>query len=119
MKIWIIDDNHINCYVLSEMLSNYASISEIKTYTDPVEFLNILVKSPYKPDIVLTDIMMPQMDGYELTSHIKKLYSNIRIIGITALPKTKTLLEITSECGMESVIFKPYDMNQLMNFLHE
>jgi CheY-like chemotaxis protein len=117
MKVWIIDDNNINCYVLCEMLSNYTEITEIKSYTNPIEFLNILTLSEDKPDIILTDIMMPGMDGYELSTNIKKLFSEIRIIGITALPKTKNLLDITSSCGMESVIFKPYDMNQLLNFI--
>ncbi len=117
MKIWIVDDNIINCYVLKEMLCSQLSVEEINTYNLPSRVLDELADSNPKPDIILTDIMMPEIDGYDLSKNIKERFPDIRIIGITALPKTRGLLEEIKTCGMEHVIFKPYDMKALVEYL--
>lgn len=114
MKICIVDDNSTNCYILKELLSTEQWISELQTYTDPEVFIKEFYKMDKYPDIILTDIMMPILDGYALSKKIKSILPGIRIIGITALPKTKYLLEDVSNCGMETVIFKPYDMKCLI-----
>jgi CheY-like chemotaxis protein len=117
MKICIIDDNSTNCYVLKELLSFEKGISELKTYTNPENFIEDLYKMEKTPDLILTDIMMPGIDGYTLSNKIKLHFPEIRIIGITALPKSKCLLEDVEKCGMENVIFKPYDMKCLLEYI--
>lgn len=117
MKVWIVDDNFTNCYVLKEMLLSQTYIEELMTYTLPQKILDELVKSDKKPDIILTDIMMPYMDGYTLSKDIKKKFPDIRVIGITALPRSRELLNQVKTCGMEDVIFKPYDMKILVDYL--
>jgi CheY-like chemotaxis protein len=118
MNICIVDDNSTNCYVLKELLCLEKSISSIVTYTEPEVFIDDLYSSKIKPDVVLTDIMMPVIDGYSLSNKIKQYSSDIRIIGITALPKTKCLLKDVEKCSMENVIFKPYDMKSLIHFIN-
>lgn len=117
MKISIVDDNKINCYVLKELLSSESYIQELNTYTNPENFIEELRSNEVKPDVILTDIMMPKLDGYELTKIVKSLYPYIKVIGITALPKNKDIINKIPETGMETIIFKPYDMKLLTDFL--
>ncbi len=117
MKVWIVDDNFTNGYVLKEMLSFHSHIEELIIYTVPEELLRELSSTVEKPDVILADIMMPGMNGYDLSKNIKQSFPDIKIIGITALPKSRDLIDRVKTCGMEDIIFKPYDMRILIEYL--
>lgn len=116
VKVSIVDDNNINCYVLKEMLSSNLSV-ESTTHTDSKKFLDSLMSKEINPDVIFTDILMPDVDGYDLTEKIKKKFPDIRIIGITALPKSREIISKVKRCGMENVIFKPYDTSMVVEYL--
>lgn len=69
-----------------------------------------------KPIIVISDIVMPEMDGYELCRHIKKNedLKNIPVILLTILSDAKDVLK-GLECGAYSFIIKPYDEKYLLS----
>lgn len=117
MKVWIVDDNFTNGYVLKEMLSSHSHIDELIIYTVPEQVLQELSIAIEIPDVILVDIMMPGMDGYDLSKNIKQGFPDIKIIGITALPKSRDLVDKIKSCGMEDIIFKPYDMKILIEYL--
>ncbi|MFP4444459.1 MAG: response regulator, partial [Spirochaetia bacterium] len=66
-QIFIIDDNPINLGVLYNYLTNY--YPRVSVFQDPEEALTA-VKTEL-PDIILLDIMMPEVDGFELCRRIK------------------------------------------------
>ncbi|MGD0581695.1 MAG: response regulator [Bacteroidales bacterium] len=72
--------------------------------------------SKHKPALVISDIMMPEMNGYELCKKIKsnKNTGNIPVILLTALSDTEEIIKGLT-CGADSFISKPYNENYLIS----
>ena len=69
-----------------------------------------------KPSIVISDIMMPEMDGYELCRQIKSSasYRDISVILLTSLSQPQAVIWAL-QCGADKFITKPYDEKQLLS----
>ncbi len=67
----------------------------------------------YRPDIVLTDINMPEMDGIELTKHIKKLYPTIKIIALSMFGERETISDML-KAGVSAYILKNTGKQELL-----
>ena len=103
-KIFIVDDNTINIKVLSETLHNRYDISFAK---DGHEALEIIPKAV--PDLILLDIMMPGIDGYEVCRQLKneRHTKNIPVIFITARDTNEDEKK-GFDCGAVDYIKKPF-----------
>ena len=77
------------------------------------EALASIAKHP--PTLVISDIVMPEMDGYQLCGHIKKdeKLKNIPVILLTSLTDPVDVMK-GLECGADNFIFKPYDEQYLL-----
>jgi CheY-like chemotaxis protein len=107
-KILVAEDNYIN-QKLMEKLFQYKGW-ECKLVEDGTEAVNILEKEYF--DIVLMDISMPDMDGYQATQLIRKVNKEIPIIAITA-NAISGFREKCIECGMNDYISKPFRKEEL------
>jgi YesN/AraC family two-component response regulator len=67
----------------------------------------------HRPDIVITDIRMPVMNGLEMTDVIKKIDPEVFVIVTTAHSDTEFLLTAI-ELGVDQYILKPIDLNKLL-----
>ncbi|PYV43795.1 MAG: hypothetical protein DMG06_09200 [Acidobacteria bacterium] len=69
-----------------------------------------------KPTIVVSDIMMPEMDGYQLCRRIKedKQLQDVPVIFLTALSAPMDVVK-GLECGADNFITKPYEENYLLS----
>jgi two-component system cell cycle response regulator DivK len=108
--ILYVEDNPDNRLLVRRvLLSEDYSLLEA---TDAMDALNVLKTT--RPDLILMDINMPDMDGYTLTAKIKSLpgFERIPILAVTANvmrgDKEKTL-----EAGCDGYIQKPLDIEQL------
>ncbi len=70
-----------------------------------------------KPDIVVTDIRMPHMDGLEMASSIKELSRDIPIVVVTAFSDKEYLLKAI-EVGVDGYVRKPVDFEELVSTLN-
>ena len=68
-------------------------------------------------DIVITDLNMPNMDGLDMSQHIKKLYIKQVIIFVTAFNETKNLHDAI-DIGVNGFLTKPIEVNQLKKVLY-
>ncbi|MCV6608551.1 MAG: response regulator [Campylobacterales bacterium] len=102
MKILIADDESINITILEALLKEYTK--EIFEASNGEEALKIFKEK--SPQIVITDGIMPIMDGIQLVKEIKKLDQKIPIIFISALDEPD-LLARAVQYGIEGFIPKP------------
>ena len=104
MKILVVDDDHTNRLVLKAMLEKEGhQVIQAENGRIAVGYA-----CEYLPDMILMDVMMPEMDGYEATTMIKEKLSSIFIpvIFITAVADSDALAKCI-EAGGDDFITKP------------
>jgi len=69
-----------------------------------------------KPDIIVTDIMMPKINGLELAKEIKSIDENIPIIILSAYSHTDMLLEAI-DIGVKKYFIKPFNPDELLQYI--
>ena len=111
IKVVIAEDSPTQAVRLQFMLEEYNF--EVHLGVDGKQALE-LVKE-IAPDIVISDIMMPVMDGYELTKRIKEdpALSNIPVILLSTLTGLSDILK-GLECGADNYIIKPFEEEDLI-----
>ncbi len=108
-KILLIDDEPEITEMLKFRLESYQY--QIITATNGDEGLQLAEKE--KPDLVISDVMMPKMDGYTFVREMKSRAStrNIPIIVLTAKPGMKDLFAME---GISDYLIKPYKPEELV-----
>jgi DNA-binding NtrC family response regulator len=103
-KIAIVDDEISILEMMKKFLSRREEL-EIELFENPETAYNKLVSNNY--DIIISDIMMPQMDGVELLRKIKEKKPNQKVIMMTAYSTEDRLIEC-DELGATDYITKPF-----------
>lgn len=114
-KVLVTDDDVRNIFSLTKALEIHNM--KVVTAVDGKEALKQLQENP-DTDIVLMDIMMPEMDGYEAMHQIrkKKQFQKLPIIAVTAKAMTGDR-EKCIKAGASDYISKPVDIDQLLSLL--
>ena len=108
-KILIVDDNRVNLAILTESLSQrYQTCTATKGH-NVISAVNL-----HQPDLILLDIMMPGVDGYEVCRELKKSpqHKDIPVIFVSALQNTKDQ-EKGFSLGAVDYITKPVSLPAL------
>lgn len=73
------------------------------------------------PDVVLTDILMPEQEGLETISRLRRLYPTVKIIGMSGGGRASGLdyLKMAKHMGAGAVLAKPFDVEALAAALAE
>lgn len=114
-KVLIVDDDVRNIYSLTKALEVFKM--NVITAFDGKEAIKILEEHP-DTDIVLLDMMMPNMDGYETAEKIRSIskFINLPLIAVTAKAMTGDR-EKCIKAGASDYITKPVDIDQLLSLL--
>ena len=110
LKVMVVEDNaELKVYIYNALINRY----EVKDASNGVEALS-LIDQGWMPDIIVTDLMMPQMDGIGLVNRIRSDFntSHIPIIMITAKHEDDTHLR-AMKYGVDGYISKPFTMELL------
>ncbi|MDD2267812.1 response regulator [Sulfuricurvum sp.] len=114
MRILIAEDEEYNQMVVQAMIELLYPEVEMQLVSNGLEALEKLKVEPF--NLVLTDVDMPLMNGYELVSQVKILGLNVPMICVTAYAisgdKEKLLMH-----GFERYISKPIDMGEMKSVL--
>ena len=109
-KILVVDDAEFLRVRISKMLSGDGH--EIVEAENGLRALE-LYKSA-KPDLVLMDITMPEMDGLTALKEIRKFDPKAKVIMLTALGQESVVLEAIKS-GARDFVVKPFDRDRVMN----
>lgn len=117
LKVLIIDDDDRNIFALKAVLT--AKRFSCTTATDAINALHIL-KADTGISIALVDMMMPDMDGYQLMRTIRSDVSlnQVKLVAVTAqaMPGDK---EKCMDAGADGYISKPVDVEQLLQLFDQ
>jgi len=112
VKILIVDDEPLNIQVLANnlLLENYA----LAKASSGREALSLL-ETGYKPDLILLDLMMPRMTGYEVCEKIREKFTAIEvpIVMLTAKNQVSDLVQ-GFNAGANDFLTKPFVKNELL-----
>ena len=113
-RILVVEDQEDNRQIVRDLLT--VNDYEIIEAENGEEALAAVVKS--RPDLILMDIQLPVMDGYEATRRIRAMeeLKNLPIIALTA-KAMKGDREKCMEAGASDYITKPIDAQQLVSLL--
>jgi len=114
-KVLVVDDDVRNIFSLTSMLEDHGMV--VRFAENGKQALDQVKKDP-EVDVILMDIMMPEMDGYETTRAIREMdqFKTLPIIALTA----KAMKGDREKCiaaGASDYITKPVDTDQLLSLL--
>ena len=111
-NVLVVDDVPLNQILVTKMLSRYNF--EVRTASNGLEAMEAIREK--KPSVILLDIMMPVMDGFEVLRLLKakKDTENIRVIILSALNSNEDIIK-GYELGANDFITKPIIMEKLVN----
>jgi signal transduction histidine kinase/CheY-like chemotaxis protein len=104
INVLLVEDNKVNQLITEKIISNYGFYCD--SANDGKEAVDMVKKNKYS--MILMDIMMPKMDGFEATKYIKQFDKGIPIVALTAISE-KLNREKFNEVGIYTVLNKPVD----------
>ena len=113
-RILVVDDDPESRDILKRLLT--LSDYEVESVKGGEEAVELLKRAEFK--LVLTDLVMPGMDGIKLLSHVKSHYPDISVIIVTGRASNESKKEAL-ENGAEGLLLKPYTRDQLMTIVNE
>jgi DNA-binding NtrC family response regulator len=108
-SILVVDDEEALRMVLSSELASEGY--EVRAAGDGDEAIVELEKSPF--DLVLLDIKMPRMNGFEVLKFIKEKHSRSKVVMLTGFADLKNAIE-SKKLGADDFVSKPYDLVDLL-----
>ncbi|MBO9200367.1 MULTISPECIES: response regulator [Niastella] len=112
IKVLLVEDVEFNIMVAKKMITNWNGAVDIAE--NGVVAIDKVQRSEY--DIVLMDLQMPVMDGYNATQHIRSFNDAIPIIALTATASAD-ILQRTRELGLTDYLAKPFKPGELYEMI--
>lgn len=110
-NVLLVDDNTQNLELLLAYMEDLGC--ELRTATDGLAAIDMIGQRP--PDMILLDVMMPRMSGYQVCAKVKAnpATSDIPIVMVTALNEVADV-ERAVECGADDFLTKPVNRVELL-----
>ncbi|MBF8148686.1 response regulator [Winogradskyella sp. F6397] len=104
IHVLIVDDNKINLLITKKNIEKIEGYT-CQTISNGREAISIVKEKDF--DLILMDINMPDMDGYEVTKHIRMFNPHIPILALTALNSNEISTKAEA-AGIDQIVTKPY-----------
>jgi CheY-like chemotaxis protein len=115
MKALVIDDDQLVRYTLSKIL--HRNGYEVVTASDGMRAMAVFREE--RPDVVITDIIMPEQEGIETILKIRRERPEVKIIAISGGARNRNVdyLRMAETFGANAVISKPFEAEELLSRL--
>ena len=114
IKILIVDDDPVVLSVLEETFSNDAHLA-VSTMSDSEEAYHRLERDTF--DLLITDLMMPRVDGLSLLAHAIKFQPDILVVMVSGYASLETALQAI-HAGVYDYITKPFRVEEFRLLVH-
>ena len=108
-RVLVVDDEDALRTVLGNELSGEGY--EVDTASDGDEAISMIQNKKF--DLLLLDIKMPKVDGFEVLKFVKKNFPPVKVIMLTGFADLKNAIE-SKKLGAEDFVSKPYDLVDLL-----
>lgn len=115
IKILLVDDQRLMCDGLKSMLETDADFTVVGMAYTGKEALELA--KTYRPDLVLLDIRMPEMDGVEAVLRLKERFEDIKVVMLTTFNDEEYILEAMTN-GADGYLLKDMDTMDLLAAVH-
>ncbi len=115
-KILVVEDDDVGYMLLSEILSSYPV--KLVRAIDGQEAIDNFKNDKSTFDLVLMDIRLPKVNGYEATRQIKEINPSIPIIAVTAYAHSQGVIDCF-DSGCDDFIAKPFDINKIVKIVED
>jgi two-component system NarL family response regulator len=115
-RIILVDDHHIVRQGLEFLLSTVEDLEVIEGFSDGESFLNYIAENEL-PDIVLLDLVMPNMNGIEITEKLKTTYPQIKILVLTSYIDDEHVISAIDK-GADGYEMKDVEPEQLIDSIN-
>ena len=115
LKIVVVDDSDFSRSLIIKMLkeSGFNVVGEANSAMSALQVIK-----DKEPHVVITDIVMPEVSGIELTENINQNFDNVYVIVVSSLSQEHVVLEAIS-AGAADFIAKPINQQQLVDSLEK
>ncbi len=115
-RLLLVDDSHINCEVAQRILQGEGAAVEVAH--DGQQALDMLQRQPGHFHLVLMDVQMPRMDGYEATARLRRdtALSDLPVIALTA-GAYRQQQDLALQAGMNGFVSKPFQVDELVDMI--
>ncbi|MDY6310133.1 MAG: ATP-binding protein [Cyanobacteriota bacterium] len=110
-KILYVDDDKLLTSTFATLMK-VEGFNDVVIYNDPKEALEYLKIE--QPDLIISDFLMPEMNGLEFLKEAKKLYPETSMILLTAYADKENAIKTINEIGVYKYIEKPWDNDDLI-----
>jgi two-component system, OmpR family, response regulator ChvI len=118
LRIMLIDDDPSISFLFTQYLKSAGMI--VESFTDPEKALTHFIESEYRHyDLVITDIRMSNLNGFELYQQLRSLDPNLRVIFVTALDIAQEITTLLPEVKLSQFIIKPVNPSVLINSIKQ
>lgn len=115
VRILAVDDSLVTLKILKKTLKD-TEFEVVGESTSGEEALGRY--DDMKPDLVLLDIIMPEMDGIETLERLVKKDSKVKVVMVSSMGAKEKVME-SLEKGAKNFVMKPYDKNTLLEVLRK
>lgn len=127
MKVLIVEDDFLNRFLLNKLLTPYGHIDTVVNGLEAINAFELAMLDNSKYDLILLDIMMPEMDGVQALKIIRQKEKErhippkdeVKIVMVTALDTPHDIVESFYRGGCTGYLVKPILRKKLLDMLKD